>query len=77
MNTWFATAGDASDWFRKRRLAKFMPNGEIDMQNCLNENSKIPSLIIRKYNYQYQDNKKPIISTLSQSDFEFHDEIVI
>jgi hypothetical protein len=48
-NTWFAAAGDVVDWFRIRRLARFLPTGEIDVSCQEKEQARLPKLALRKY----------------------------
>ncbi|MBN1550256.1 hypothetical protein JW979_02255 [bacterium] len=47
---WFATAQDAVDWFRMRRSAEFLPNGDVKFSYQPEKGSNLPKLILRTYN---------------------------
>lgn len=47
---WFAKAQDAVDWFRMRRSAEFLPNGDVKVSHQPRKDSNLPKLILRTYN---------------------------
>ncbi len=49
---WLAKAQDVVDWFRMRRSAKFMTNGEIEISHYSEKNAALPDLIRRTYTGQ-------------------------
>lgn len=59
-NTWFATASDVVEWFRIRRSARFMRNGEVDIPNRAKEKNNLPGLILRKYSCENHVPKKDL-----------------
>jgi len=68
-NCWFATAQDAVDWFRLRRSAEFMPNGEIHISYKPGGNVGLPKLVLRTYN-----SDEPIMSNHNDTSIPFIDK---
>jgi len=60
---WFATCQECVDWFRMRRSARFMPNGEIHISYHPDKNIPFPKLVLRTYRggapCHLPDQKKP------------------